>query len=398
MPAVDYAIGLMSGTSLDSVDGALVAITHDDTMPIGAAGSVSVDVVGWASEPIPTDLKQALLAMQANQSVRFADFAIYQYQWTTLAAKVCQPLQQQSTNPVSAIGCHGQTVYHQPQTVSQSGFSWQWGNAAQLAAATGSAVVSDFRNGDMAAGGQGAPLVPYVQALLFGHLEHPPLFLNLGGIANLTVLPSSPPLDQPIWQWQGVQGFDTGPGNMLLDAAANCLFNKPYDDGGALAASGMVNATMLAHCQQHPYYAQPLPKSTGREQFGEAYLAELLNHFSDVSPNDVMATLTELTAWSVVEGLKQTIPPNTGPQRVWVSGGGVYNAVLLSRLNHHCQPLGITCVALDKVSPIGNTQMEALAFAVLAWVRMQGWPGNVAAATGASTAVPLGSVTLLPLN
>lgn len=374
--------GVMSGTSLDGVDVAIVTLTPAAHIPMGQAGSLQASIIGQGHCAYPQALKQDLLACQQAGSVSFQQLAGIEQQLAELTIKAIDDALAHSPDGLGldGIAVHGQTMAHLPE----DGFSWQWGNPAPLAAAFQCPVVSHFRQGDLAAGGQGAPLVPYAQALLYGH--QPYTFLNLGGIANITQFPEQPVLDTPVWTWNGVIGYDTGPANMLLDSAAQIFFNQPYDKDGLLAQQGSVNETLLGLLQAHPYYQQPYPKSTGYEDFNEGYLNALLAQVPAISPVDIMATLTALTGWHVGRSFTAGA---TGT--VIASGGGANNPALLSAIKQQL-PNTLHLVTAETGLNMNNTAMECLAFAVLGWARLVGLPGNVPACTGADRAASLGCV------
>lgn len=383
--------GVMSGTSLDGVDVAIVRLTPVTGKASGRAGSLTADVLGMAHQPYPNTLVEKLLACQAAQAVGFGQFAKLEEELNQLTLQAIHhglEASGLSSTQLDAVAMHGQTVFHKPPCSGQLGFTWQWGDPATIAWKLDCPVVAQFRQGELAAGGQGAPLVPYAQALLYGHLAEKTTlaFLNLGGIANITVFPTGLPMESPVWEWQNVQGYDTGPANMLLDAAARHYFNQPYDEGGQLAAQGQVDADLLNTLQGHPYYHQPFPKSTGREAFNANYLHTILGQFSKTSPHDVMATLTQLTGWHVEASLSQ-LPPG----KLIVSGGGANNPQLLQAIRSQLMPNWQVTTAVSELAT-ANTAMECVAFTVLGWARYHHLPGNLPACTGATRSASLGGI------
>jgi anhydro-N-acetylmuramic acid kinase len=291
------------------------------------------------------------------------------------AEAVLTLMHQQSleASDIMAIGCHGQTVWHEPQSDAPN--TLQIGDNNQIAAATGVTVIGDFRRRDMALGGQGAPLVPaFHQALLMDSAERR-MVLNIGGIANLSLLIPGQP----------VRGFDTGPGNMLIDAWIWRNKGLPYDKDAAWARSGQVVPALLELMLSDPWFALPPPKSTGREYFNLSWIEQQLQRFPALAPQDVQATLTELTALTIA----QQVQLNDGCDRLLVCGGGSRNPLLMARLATH---LSGTEVGTTDEAGISGDDMEALAFAWLAFRTLNGLPGNLPAVTGARDMSVLGAI------
>jgi len=282
------------------------------------------------------------------------------------------------------VGVHGQTLFHDP--AGEWPVTFQAGAAAVLAEELGCTVVSDFRSRDVAAGGQGAPLVPYADAVLLRHPTEERIALNLGGIANLTWLP-------PGRGTEGVTGFDTGPGNMVMDALAgrSGREGQGYDRDGEGAASGRVLPDLLAEWLRHHFFDQEPPKSTGREIFGEPFLlATLGGPAGDLHLNDLLATAAELTVESVARSCERWLPRAASARRFIVSGGGVHNRHLMQRLNQRLDPASVETSDRQGIPPDAK---EAVAFAVLADALLSGVPANLPAVTGAHRPVLLGSLT-----
>lgn len=353
----------MSGTSLDGVDAALVDLR------------TSPKLIASRYAPFPEDLRSELLALNApvpdelqraaRASVQLAEI----YAEATLAL-----LKEAGVAPASiaAIGCHGQTVRHVPA----EGYTLQLNNPALLAERTGIPVVADFRSRDIAAGGQGAPLVPAFHAACFRHASRTRVVLNIGGIANVTLLPADASLP--------VLGFDTGPGNLLLDAWAGKHLGTTHDAGGAWAATGKVSAALLATFLADPYFAATPPKSTGRDHFNMVWLLRHApeNHRAE----DVQATLAELTARTIADAIARWCP---GCMEVHACGGGAHNTDLMARLAAALKDLPLkTTDALD----LHPDWVEAVAFAWLARETMEGRPGNLPAVTGARGPRVLGAI------
>jgi anhydro-N-acetylmuramic acid kinase len=290
------------------------------------------------------------------------------------------------------IGCHGQTLYHQPRAASYTGrrfaCTWQAGEAAVIAAALGVPVVSNFRPADMLAGGQGAPLVPLLDYVLFADARRGRVLQNIGGIANLTAIPAGAAADRII-------AFDTGPGNMVIDALAQELFAKPFDRNGAFAAEGAVIAPVLAAALRNPYFQLKPPRTAGREQFGREYAARFLADCRRHSekPEDALATATALTAETIARSYKRFVYPRMkGGVDYIVSGGGARNHTLMAILAQRLAPLGCELAASEEFG-LPVEAKEAAAFALLAWQTWHRLPGNVPAATGAARHAILGQVT-----
>jgi anhydro-N-acetylmuramic acid kinase len=290
------------------------------------------------------------------------------------------------------VGCHGQTLYHQARAASYAGRSfactWQAGEAQIIAATLGVPVVSNFRPADMLAGGQGAPMVSLLDYVLFADAHRGRVLQNIGGIANLTAIPAGAPSDAVI-------AFDTGPGNMVIDALALELFGKRFDRNGAIAAEGRILLPALAVALRNPYFQLKPPRTTGREQFGREYAAKFLGACRRLSdkPEDAIATATALTADSIAMSYKKFVKRSMhGGVDYIVSGGGARNSTLMAMLTQRLQPMGCELAASEDFGLPAEAK-EAAAFALLAWQTWHRLPGNVPAATGAKRGVILGQVT-----
>jgi len=389
-------IGLISGTSADGVDAALVEIVEDKAPDTRLA----VDLRAWLTVPYPDILRETILRIATGAptsagEICQASFAIGGA-FADAALRLCAEAGV-APGDVQLVGSHGQTVWHDPvagrPALWPGGSTLQLGQAALIAERTGITTVSDFRPRDMAAGGQGAPLVPMVDYLLFRDAAEGRLLLNLGGIANVTVLPAG-------CGPQDVLGFDTGPGNMLIDGAVLALSDgaQRYDRGGAWALAGAVQAGLLDELLSEPYYNEPPPKSTGRELFGRSYTERLIERGrrSGMSDADIVATVTELTAATVaaaVDGFVLRGATRGGFGTVVASGGGTHNQALMGALARRLAPMGIRLCESEAVCGIASDAREAVAFAVLAWLTWQCRAGNVPSVTGARRPVVLGSIT-----
>lgn len=359
----EYFVGLMSGTSLDGVDAVLAEINS-----AGQARLVHSHYL-----PYSDSLRSQLLALHTPQTDEIHLAACAANDLARLYAQATTELLHASpAATVRAIGCHGQTLRHRPA----DGYTLQIGNAALLAELTGITVIADFRSRDIAAGGQGAPLVPAFHV----QMRHPSIhrvIANIGGIANISDLPSN----------GMVRGWDTGPGNMLLDGWIKQHHGEHYDRDGAWAASGSVQAELLDLMLSHPFLKLPPPKSAGREQFNMAWLDTLLdreNH--SIAPPDVQATLLEFTAISLSNAVKQEC---SGTQEVYVCGGGAHNGLLMQRISANLPGIRVMSTTALGIDP---DWVEALAFAWLARQTLHHAPGNLPSVTGARGERILGAI------
>ncbi len=372
-------IGVISGTSADGTDVAVVDLT-------GAPPHLRWRLVHATTVPHPPDLRAAILdAMTPEKGTvdRLCELNVWLGE--QFAEAVLMALREAGLQPrdVDLIGSHGQTVWHHPHPPYPG--TLQLGEPAILAERTGLPVISNFRARDIAAGGQGAPLVAYVDVLLLTHDRHVRAAQNIGGIANVTFLPPRGT------QWHPF-AFDTGPGNALIDEAAyRATHGKwAYDQEGELARLGRVDEALLATWLSHPFFRQPPPKSTGREVFGRSFVEQAWRQgkAKGLSPADIVATLTALTAHSIAQAYRQFLP--VFPDEVIISGGGVHNPTLMAMLRDFLAPAHV--LSSDDLG-IPADAKEALAFAVLAYETWHQRPGNLPSATGANRAVILGDIT-----
>jgi anhydro-N-acetylmuramic acid kinase len=361
-------IGLMSGTSLDGIDGVLADFSGERMV-----------VTHHASAPFPPELRAELMALNTAGSNELHRAALAGNALSRGYATVVHTLLHQSGLPataVNAIGAHGQTVRHRPQEFDRVGYTLQLGNPALLAELTGITVVADFRSRDVAAGGQGAPLVPAFHQGVFGRRDETMLVLNIGGISNLSVLNAD----------GTVGGFDCGPGNALMDHWCQRHTGQAFDAGGAWAASGTVVPELLAALLQEPFLSKPPPKSTGRDLFNPEWLASHLQPFSAAAPVDVQATLTKFTAIACASSTKSYLNDS---KLLAVCGGGALNHQLMDHLQSECPDLQV--VATDALG-LPALQVEAAAFAWLAQRTVSGLPGNLPSVTGAAGLRMLGAI------
>jgi anhydro-N-acetylmuramic acid kinase len=362
------AIGLMSGTSLDGIDGALIQIS-------GSLDAPTVQTLKTLACNYPESLRQRLLIVAEGTPVPVGEISAL-HRDVALAFSGCAlELLVGCHDPCLVIGSHGQTVHHQPPG-NELGHTFQLGHGAIIAAKTGITTVSDFRSRDMAYGGQGAPLVPFFDALLLRDPKQPRCIQNLGGIGNVTFLGS-----------EKVLAFDTGPANLLVDGAMRLLYSQPFDQGGQIALSGTVDSALLEHWLQDPYFSKYPPKSTGREYFGYARAEIFCQEASHLAPADQIATLSELTVQSLVRAYQDFLPAM--PTEIFLSGGGAHNQYFIKRLATLLAPARVDTTATLGVDVDFK---EAIAFAVLAWLRLHNRPTNFPSATGASKRVLLGDV------
>lgn len=375
-------IGLMSGTSADGVDAALVEVGRLES---------GVRLIGFAGLPYPRELRREILEVSEARSVnveRICRLHVILGEWFARSAfEVCRTAGV-AMSGVHLIGSHGQTVHHLPDAYSGFGVttrsSFQIADPSVIAERTGVTTVADFRARDMAAGGQGAPLVPVVDYLLFRSVSEGRVLLNIGGISNVTVLPAGCCADD-------VMAFDTGPGNMLMDALAGVITGGRLacDENGLYAASGNVSDSLLAELMRHPFLKEAPPKSTGREAFGATLVRDVLAWRGRLSGEDLVATATAFTARSIADALTRFVLPVIPVARMAVSGGGARNPVLMEMLRG-----ALPCVDICESDALGvpSKAKEAIAFAVLANATVEGRTGNLPAATGASGSVVLGVV------
>lgn len=385
-PKTMTVAGVMSGTSADGIDVAVVRIAPGRLHP-------SVTLLAHEGFAYPTILRNAVLAAMNAASTSTAELARLNWRLGIAYAEAVSATLKRHSLSIELIGCHGQTLFHQSRPVCYSDrkftCTWQAGEAAVIAGTLGMPVVSNFRPADMVAGGQGAPLVPLLDYVVFAHKRHGRVLQNIGGIANLTAIPAEAGPDAAI-------AFDTGPGNMVIDALTQTLFEKPFDRNGALAASGSVLGKVLAQELRNPYFALKPPRTAGREQFGREYTARFLTACRRQSKRneDALATATALTAETISRSYARFIARRMkgSPVDYIVSGGGARNRTLMAMLARRLQPMGCELAASEEFGLPAEAK-EAAAFALLAWQTWHRMPGNVPAATGARRGSILGQVT-----
>ena len=378
--------GIMSGTSADGIDVAIVRISPGCNTP-------KLTLLAHEAFPFAGPLRRAILAAMNAAATTTAELARLHWRLGLAYAEAVEAtLARHKDIQLDLIGCHGQTLYHQPIPTLYAGrkfaCTWQAGEAACIASALQIPVASNFRPADILAGGQGAPLVPLLDYVLFAHPKRGRVLQNIGGIANFTAISSQP---------KGLlHAMDSGPGNMLIDALALELFSKPYDPNGSIAAKGQVLAPVLNAALRNSYFRKHPPRTCGREQFGREYAAKFLAdcRAHSAKPEDALATATALTAESIVRAYAQFAAPAMGsaPVDYIVSGGGARNRTLMQMLAARLSPLHCTLSTSD-AHGLPAEAKEAAAFALLAWQTWHHLPGNLPAATGAARPVILGQIT-----
>jgi len=395
--------GVMSGTSADGINVALVRFASSGQ---GRARGSSphknqhsdFTLLAHEEYPFPALVRRAILAMMNAELAHVADLARLNFLLGELYAEAVAKTARKHRVKLDLVGCHGQTLYHQGVAQRFLGrklaVTWQTGEGAVIAARLGVPVVSDFRPADIAAGGKGAPLVPFLDYLLYrdqrvGRMAQSRIAQNIGGIANLTAIPAGASLQQ-------VLAFDTGPGNMVIDAVMEELFGRRYDRDGKVASSGRVLDGVIAQLVRAPFFRQKPPRTAGREEFGREYVGRFLQICRGASKTDVVATATALTARSIADAVLRFVLPRFGVRRrdheMIVSGGGVNNPTLMAMLRNEIASLGIELHFSDEFGLPAEAK-EAVAFALLAHETWHRRPSNVPSATGAKRAAILGKIS-----
>ncbi len=379
-----YVAGLMSGTSLDGVDAVLMQMR-------GSGTTTQFKLVCHIARKFPSGLKELLLKNSLPETSRVDDIARLNFLLAHIYADALRAIARKagiSLKQIALVGSHGQTIHHLPKAHKMFGkrirATLQIGDPSVLAALTRITTVGDFRVADMAVGGEGAPLVPYFDWLVFRSKTKNRILLNLGGIANVTMLPRNCSLDE-------VAAFDTGPGNMVIDALMQSFYRKQYDRNGNLASSGMISLDLLLWMNRHPFLERKPPKSTGREEFGDAFVDELLKQCKHYDNADVIATASFFTAQSVFHSYVRFVEKKMRADELIVSGGGVKNAYLMESLRYHFKNVEIR---FSDEFGIPSEAKEAMCFAILANETMAGNPTNLPSVTGATKRVVLGKICL----
>jgi anhydro-N-acetylmuramic acid kinase len=365
-------IGLMSGTSHDGVDAVLARVA-------GSGPATRLTLLGHTSRPYPPQLRKSISRAFEGSAAEICALNFRLGEVFAQAALRCALAAGVDMHRVDAVASHGQTICHIPPSGGRRGSTLQIGEPAVIAQRTGVPVVSDFRAADMAAGGEGAPLVPFADYVLFRKRAFCAV-QNIGGMANVTVV--APDLE-------GVYAFDTGPGNSLMDEAALMFFKKPFDRGGALAKKGAPDRGLLKKLLAHPYFRKPPPKSTGRELFGKAMLERIVRRHK-LKAEDLMATLAHFTAASIRDAYRRFVLPRHELREAVFSGGGTKNGFLMGLLREYLHPLPVRDIEEFGIPSVAK---EALSFTVLANETLGGRPSNLPGATGAERPVRLGKIT-----
>jgi len=381
--------GVMSGTSADGINVALVQ------MSARGRGRPRHTLLGHEEHRFPAPVRRAILSMMNAESARVADLARLNFLLGELYAEAVAKTARKHHVKIDLVGCHGQTLFHQgaPQGFLGRSFAatWQTGEGAIIATRLGVPVVSDFRPADIAAGGKGAPLVPFADYLFYLDRRRNRIAQNIGGIANLTAIPAGASLQQLI-------AFDTGPGNMVIDAVMEKLFGKPYDRDGKIAGSGRALDGVVLKLLRLPFFRQRPPRTAGREEFGRDYAARFLQLCGGAGKSDIVATATALTARSIADAIGRFVLPRfdatrtRGGHEIIVSGGGAKNPTLIAMLRQALEPLGIALRFSDEFGLPAEAK-EAVAFALLAYETWHGRPSNVPSATGAKRSAILGKIS-----
>jgi anhydro-N-acetylmuramic acid kinase len=382
--------GVMSGTSADGINVALVEIA-EPSKPSARGQQPSIRLLGHREFAYSPKLRASILSAMNAESASVADLARLNFLLGELYAESILTAQRKLRAKIDLVGCHGQTIYHQgdprPFLGKKIATTWQTGEAAVIAARVGVPVVSDFRPADMAAGGKGAPLVPYLDYLWFRDPRIGRIVQNIGGIANLTAIPAGASADDLL-------AFDTGPGNMVIDALAQRLFRKPFDRDGGIAASGTVIESALTRLLREPFFQSKPPKTAGREEFGRDFAEQFLRSCGNAKKQHVLATATALTAASIANAIERFViaKSRNSLRELILSGGGAKNSTLVGMLAERLAPLGIVLRFSDEFG-LPSQAKEAVAFAMLAYETWNRRPSNVPAATGARRPAVLGKIS-----
>ncbi len=387
---VRYVIGLMSGTSVDGIDAAVIEIAGDPY-------EGKIQLLEFENKPFPEAVRAKIFELFDTKHATVDKVGYLNVLLGELYARAAEAVIKKAGltfKDIDCIGSHGQTIYHHPETCNQDGYPFgytvQIGEGAVIANRTGIPCVSDFRVADMAVGGQGAPLVPFTEYILYRKESKTILLQNIGGIGNITVLPAGCSVNQ-------IYAFDTGPGNMIIDGLVSRYSGgtKTMDEGGHIAGSGRINGVLLQELCSHGYFDLKPPKSTGRELFGAAYIDCLYAKLTaeGILQEDAIATVTDYTAWSIQDSYRKFILPTHAAQELVIGGGGSYNTYLVDRIRTRLKPYGVQ-VRIQEELGYNSDAKEAIAFALLADCTMQGKCNNVPSVTGAERPVIMGKISL----
>jgi anhydro-N-acetylmuramic acid kinase len=398
--------GVMSGTSADGINVALVRVGETRGGAGQRSGTASVvrgrqypgrtiQLLGQVEFPYAKQVRSAVLGAMNAEEISVAELARLNFLLGELYADAVLSAQRRFRVEIELVGCHGQTLYHQgepkPFLGRKLATTWQTGEAATIAARVGVPVISDFRPADMAVGGKGAPLVPFLDYLLFADSPGGRVVQNIGGIANLTAIPAGAGASD-------VVAFDTGPGNMVMDAVTEQLFSRPYDRGGKIAASGEALDRVIDDILRRPFFRRTPPKAAGREEFGREFVREFFESCGRARKQDVVATATALTARSIADAVQRFVVKaspggrNQPYAEMILSGGGAKNPTLVRMLSNQLASLGIKIRFSDEFG-LPSEAKEAVAFAMLAYETWHRRPSNLPSATGAKRAAVLGKIS-----
>ncbi|MBS1798699.1 MAG: anhydro-N-acetylmuramic acid kinase [Acidobacteria bacterium] len=384
--------GVMSGTSADGVDVALCRI-----LP-GTGKGPRIKLIGSSGFPYPKPLRTAVLTAMDAKAISAAELSRLHWRLGELYADAIKATAKRFGAKVDLVGCHGQTIYHQGSPTNYLGkpvrCTWQMGEASVIAERLHAPVVSDFRPADLAAGGQGAPLVPVLDYIMFRSPKQNRVLQNLGGIANMTAIPAGASSEE-------VMAFDSGPANVVIDGCMAKLFGRSFDRNGATARHGTVHRPLVEQLMRSRYFSAPPPKSCGREEFGGAFVERFITlcrkHVAKDA--DVIATATALTAESILDAFRRFVwphlnqkAPKAGGTEYVIAGGGAKNATLMNLLRSGLEPLGVRTRLMEELG-VPVQAKESIAFALMAWLTWNNLPGNIPSATGAARPVILGKVT-----
>jgi len=389
--------GVMSGTSADGINVAIVRIEEPRANKLPSRRTTSRGrecprhtLLAHEEFPYPARVRRAVLAAMNAEAASVADLARLNFLLGELYANAAARTALNARVKIDLVGCHGQTLYHQGDAKNFLGrrisVTWQTGEGAVIAARLGVPVVSDFRPADMAVGGKGAPLVPFLDYFLYRDVRVGRIAQNIGGIANLTAIPAGASAPDVI-------AFDTGPGNMVIDGVMQELFGQRYDRDGRVAAEGRVDQRLVAQLMRAPFFRQQPPRTAGREEFGRAYVTRFLQNCRGLATSDRVATATALTARSIADAIRLfVLPGNKSYREMIVSGGGAKNPTLVEALRGELQAIGLKLRFSDEFG-VPTEAKEAVAFAVLAHETWHRRPSNVPSATGARRPAILGKIS-----
>jgi len=378
-------IGLLSGTSVDAVDAVLVKISNSGL-------ETKIKVLDFINIPIEEELRKLVFKCSSKEDSNVEEICRLNFilgHLFAVAVKIILRKNSQSSKDIDFIGSHGQTIYHIPDSKEYCGIktksTFQIGDPSVIANVTGITTVGDFRNADVAVNGGGAPLVPYLDYILFRDSKVARVLLNIGGIANITFLPKE-------CKKEDVIAFDTGPGNILIDNVMRKLFEKDHDFNGEVALSGKVNNDLFKYlCENDEFHKKHPPKSTGREYYGDSFVLNILSEFKDANHNDIIRSVTEFTSYTVHYNVKEFTSQHDTINELIVSGGGAKNPCIMNSLKNYFKDIQVREVE-DNGIDIDNK--EAVLFAVLANETICGNSSNLVSVTGADKKVLLGKICL----